>query len=88
MDFALTLSGLMAAFVACAAWATRPPGPPERPGRVTRELPAGAYSCPAPPAMSSTTITRPTQLSTSGPYTPAGTARDTNLSNQNHSCDQ
>jgi len=25
MDLALTFSGLMAAFVACAAWATRPP---------------------------------------------------------------
>ena len=41
-----------------------------------------------PQTQSSTTITRPTQLTTSGPYTPAGTARDTNLSNQNHSSDQ
>lgn len=40
-----------------------------------------------PPSLSSTTTARPTQLSTSGPYTPAGTARDTNLSNQNHSSD-
>jgi hypothetical protein len=40
-----------------------------------------------PQTVSSTTITRPTQLTTSGPYTPAGTARDTNLSNQNHSAD-
>ena len=42
----------------------------------------------APQTVSSTTITRPTQLTTSGPYTPAGTARDTNGSNQNHSQDQ
>ena len=42
----------------------------------------------APQTVSSATITRPTQLTTSGPYTPAGTARDTNGSNQNHSQDQ
>jgi hypothetical protein len=28
MDLALILSGLLVAFVTCAAWATRPPAPP------------------------------------------------------------
>ena len=37
--------------------------------------------------LTSATTTRPTQLSTSGPSTFAGTGRDTNLSNQNHSVD-
>jgi len=41
----------------------------------------------APEALPSMTITRPTQLTTSGPSTFAGIARDTNLSNQNHSVD-